>query len=157
MKLQSLKIETRVYEQLKELPGNDISLIKKALEATKGANAPYSGYHVGAALQMTDGTIVTGSNQESVAFPTGLCAERVALFYAGSRYPGIPVQKIAIVAMKDGVVQESPVTPCGACRQVMTEKEVQGGLPMEVILYGSAEIRVIGRAVDLLPYPFIQL
>jgi len=157
MKQQSLKIETRVFENLEELPGTDIALINNALEAAKGAHAPFSGYHVGAALRLADGAIVTGNNQESVAFPSGLCAERVALFYAASQFPDIPIQKIAIVAVRDGVVQESPVTPCGACRQVMIEQESRGGIPMEVILFGSAEIRIIDRATDLLPFPFNQL
>ncbi|RPI44699.1 MAG: cytidine deaminase [Bacteroidetes bacterium] len=157
MKQQSLHIVTRIFGKLGELPERDINLVNRALEAAREAFAPYSGYHVGAALLLAGGEIVTGNNQENVAFPSGLCAERVALFYAGSRYPGLAVIRMAIVAMKDGIVQESPVTPCGACRQVMIEQESRGGLPMEVILYGSREIRVIERAADLLPFPFIHL
>jgi cytidine deaminase len=157
MKQQSLNIITRVHEHLEELSETDIKLVNSALQSAREAYAPYSGYHVGAAILLADGGIVTGNNQESVAFPSGLCAERVALFYAGSRYPGTAVLKIAIVALKDEIVQELPVTPCGACRQVMIELEARGGLPMEVILYGSGGIRVVGSAADLLPFPFIQL
>jgi cytidine deaminase len=102
-----------------------------------------------------NGAVISGSNQENAAYPSGLCAERVALFYAGSRYPDEPVRAIAIVAVRGGAVREEPVTPCGACRQVMYETESRGGSPLEVILYGSRRILVIERASDLLPLPFM--
>lgn len=155
MKKESYQTNYMIHEHLESLLGQDVTLVKKALKAAEDAYAPYSGYHVGAAVLLQNGEIITGNNQENAAYPSGLCAERVALFYAGSRYPGIPTRAIAITALCDGAVQEDPVTPCGACRQVMYEREIRGNSPMEVILYGSKKIVVLQRAGDLLPLPFM--
>ena len=103
---------------------------------------------------MEDGNIITGTNQENAAYPSGLCAERVALFYAGSKYPGLKVLSIAVSAIEDGELVERPVSPCGGCRQVMHETELRANHPVEIILYGKEKIRVIKRAADLLPLPF---
>ena len=105
-------------------------------------------------MLLDNGEIITGNNQENAAYPSGLCAERVAVFYAGSLYPGASVEKIAITALLKGNLQEEPVSPCGGCRQVLLEKESLAKLPMEVILYGSKRIRVLQKASDLLPLPF---
>jgi len=107
-----------------------------------------------AALRLTNGEIIIGSNQQNAAYPSGLCAERVATFYAAARHPELPVQAIAIAAIREGILQEGPVAPCGACRQVLYEKESQGEAPMELILYGSKKIQVINKVTDLLPLPF---
>jgi cytidine deaminase len=155
MKQRAFTIRMAEYDRLEDLSKSRITLVKKAMEAAGKAYAPYSSYYVGAAVRLENGKIITGNNQENAAYPSGLCAERVAVFYASSQYPDIPAKSIAIAAMKDGQFQEEPVTPCGGCRQVLHEKEKQGGMPMEVILYGSRKIQVLSQATDLLPLPFI--
>ncbi len=154
MKQRAFTIRVAEYERLEELSEQQINLVNRAVEATKGAYAPYSKYNVGAAVLMANGEIFTGNNQENAAYPSGLCAERVAVFYAGAQFPDVPAKTIAITAMRDGILQEEPVTPCGGCRQVLVEKENQGNTPLEIILYGSKKIQVIRQAVDLLPLPF---
>lgn len=152
---RALQIRFNEYDRLDELSEIQVTLVNRAIEAAKSAYAPYSNYYVGAAVLLGNGDIITGNNQENAAYPSGLCAERVAIFYAGSQYPDIPVTSIAIVAMQEGSIQDDPVTPCGGCRQVLCEKEAQGGTPIEMILYGNKKIQVIQRATDLLPLPFI--
>lgn len=152
---RALQIRFNEYDRLDELSEIQVTLVNKAIEAAKNAYAPYSKYYVGAAVLLGNGEIITGNNQENAAYPSGLCAERVAIFYAGSQYPDIPATSIAIVAMQEGSIQDDPVTPCGGCRQVLCEKEAQGGTPIEMILYGNKKIQVIQRATDLLPLPFI--
>lgn len=154
MKQRAYTVRLYEYDQLDELSEEQVLLVNSAIKAARDAYAPYSEYFVGAALRLANGEIVIGSNQENAAFPSGLCAERVAIFYAGARYPDVPVLSIAIAAIRKGTVQEEPVAPCGACRQVLYEKESQGDAPMEVILYGSKKIQVINQVTDLLPLPF---
>lgn len=154
MKQQTTEIRYTEFERLEELSDQQIRLVNQAIEAAANAYAPYSGYHVGAAVLLSNGTTITGNNQENAAYPSGLCAERVALFYAGSQYPGESVQSMAIAAMQEGSVQDKPVTPCGGCRQVLCEKEMEGRIPMELILFGNRKILVIQSAADLLPLPF---
>ncbi len=155
MKPQALQIRFTEYDRLEELTETQVALVQKAIEAAGRAYAPYSSYHVGAAVLLLNGEIITGNNQENAAYPSGLCAERVAIFYAGSQFPDIPVTSIAIAAIQDGTIQDEPVTPCGGCRQVLCEKESRGGIPMEMILYGSKKIQVIQTGSDLLPFPFV--
>ena len=155
MKHRAITIRIAEYEQLDELSEEQANLVKRAIESAKHAYAPYSEFRVGAALILANGEIVTGNNQENAAYPSGICAERVAIFYAGANYPGIPVKMIAVTALKDGDLQEEPVSPCGGCRQVMLEKESQGKAPMEVILYGTKKIQILKNATDLLPLPFV--
>ena len=154
MKQRAFTVRLYEYDQLDELQEDQVQLVQGAIEASRGAYAPYSDYHVGAAVRLANGEMVIGSNQENAAYPSGLCAERVAIFYAGARYPEVAVTSIAIAAMRNGTLQEEPVVPCGACRQVLFEKELQGRVPMEVILYGSKMIQVIKQVSDLLPLPF---
>jgi cytidine deaminase len=154
MKQRAYTVRLFEYDQPEELPEEQQMLVQRAIEAAKSAYAPYSGYHVGAAALLDNGETIAGSNQENAAYPSGLCAERVAIFYAGARYPGVPVKSIAIAAMREGTFQAEPVAPCGGCRQVLYEKETQGNSPMEVILYGSEKIQVIKQVADLLPLPF---
>ena len=115
--------------------------------------SPYSKFHVGAAALLEDGTIVTGSNQENAAYPSGLCAERVALFHAGHQYPDMPVVALAIAAATNGRQVES-ISPCGACRQVLLEAEQRYGKPMKVLLCGTKEVVVAESAELLLPLCF---
>lgn len=154
MPQQTFQFQYEEYRHLDEMTEASRELVEHAIESAKRAYAPYSSYQVGAALRLEDGQIVTGNNQENSAYPSGMCAERVALFYAGARFPELPVTSLAVVAFAEGSLQEEPVSPCGGCRQVMLEKENQGNTPMEIILYGSARIQVISRVRDLLPLPF---
>jgi cytidine deaminase len=154
MKQHAFQFQYKEYQRLEELSEPQRELVSGAIEAARKAYAPYSSYMVGAALRLQDGTIITGNNQENAAYPSGLCAERVALFYAGARFPEQAVTSMAVVALKDGSLQSAPVSPCGGCRQVMLEKESQGKNAIEVILYGSGRIWVINSAKDLLPFPF---
>jgi cytidine deaminase len=154
MKQRAYTVRLYEYDHLNELSEEQVLLVDKAIDAARDAYAPYSDYHVGAAVRLANGEIVIGSNQENAAYPSGLCAERVAIFYAGARYPDVPVKSIAIAALLKDTLQEGPVAPCGACRQVLYEKESQGQSPIEVILYGSKKIQVINQVTDLLPLPF---
>ena len=155
MKQRAFTIRMAEYDRLEELSDSQVTLVERAIEAAGNAYAPYSEFHVGAAVLLENGEIITGNNQENAAYPSGLCAERVAIFYAGSKYPVVPVISIAIVAMREGKLQDQPVTPCGGCRQVLFEKESQGDVPIELILYGQEKIQVLRQAADLLPLPFI--
>lgn len=128
-------------------------LHKKAIEATSKAYAPYSRFHVGAAALLANGEIVTGSNQENAAYPSGLCAERVALFYAGAKYPDVPVKAIAIAATTEGKIVEG-ISPCGGCRQVMLETETRASGPLKIFLCGAEKMRMLESVSSLLPIGF---
>ena len=154
MKQRAYTVRLFEYDGPEELDPEQQKLIRAAKEAAGGAYAPYSGYHVGAAVLLENGEILSGSNQENAAYPSGLCAERVAIFYAGARHPEVAVKAIAIAAKREGSFQEEPAAPCGGCRQVLYEKETQGKTPMEIILYGSKKIQVLKQVTDLLPLPF---
>ncbi len=150
------RTQTIHYQQcmMAELTDADRQLMKTAIEATNTAYAPYSNFHVGAALRLDDGTVVTGSNQENIAYPSGLCAERTALFAAGAQHPGKTIEAIAIV----GRNQEGTLTgasPCGACRQVMAEMETRQGKKLRVICYFSDDKILVFEGVEcLLPFIF---
>ncbi len=138
-----------------ELDDTDRALVDAARQATHRSYSPYSHFSVGAAVRLADGTIVTGSNQENAAYPSGLCAERTALFYAGSRYPDQPVEALAIAARDgQGLYTDEPVTPCGACRQVMLETQTRAGRPLRVLLYGTRRTCIIEGVETLLPLAF---
>ena len=136
----------KVY-QYDELNEADRSLMKTAMEATARSYAPYSHFSVGAAALLNNGTIVTGTNQENAAYPSGLCAERTTLFYANSQYPDQPVNTLAIAARTEKDFIETPIPPCGACRQVILETEKRYGQPIRILLYGREciyEVKSIG-------------
>lgn len=154
MKAEELRITIYSYPDAGELPGIGAELIRLAKEATENAWAPYSKFRVGAALELDNGKIITGNNQENIAFPSGLCAERVALFYAGSQYPGVAIKRIAVAAFAEGKFVAGPVYPCGDCRQVLLEHENRVKQPVEVIMYGEKEIKLVKSVSDLLPLPF---
>ena len=128
-------------------------MVEKAKNACDRAYAPYSGFAVGAALQLDNGEIVLGANQENVAYPSGLCAERVALFAAAVQYPGAAPLRLAVAAKKQAFTPR-PVAPCGACRQVLSEVERRYGRPVEILLYGTEEVAVIAAGEQLLPLSF---
>lgn len=157
MKKQILELSYRIYA-LDELPEESRKLVDAALEATRRSYAPYSHFYVGAAVKLDNGVIVTGNNQENVAFPSGLCAERTALFYANAQYPEVPVKALAIVARdSSGKVTQEPISPCGACRQVMLETENRFGKPMQILLASAEEVIVVERASALLPLAFSDI
>ena len=138
-----------------ELTAEELRVMNVAKEATHRSYAPYSHFSVGAAVLLENGEIVSGSNQENCAYPSGLCAERTTLFYANANYPDQPVKMLCIAARgTNGEFTEMPVAPCGACRQVMTETEQWFNTPMRVILYGSKGIYAVQSARDLLPVCF---
>ena len=137
-----------------ELSSEDASLVSAAISAQQSSYAPYSHFNVGAAVRLEDGTIITGSNQENMAYPSGLCAERCALFSAGSQYPGIPVSSIAVAGGPEMSLSDDPLAPCGACRQVMLESQARGGQCISVILVGKKCIYKFDSINDLLPFSF---
>ena len=154
MTSKEIKIAYTEYASLKELEPKDKELAQAAIDATAQAYAPYSKFNVGAAVLFEDGVIVKGSNQENAAYPSGLCAERTALFYASASRPDKPMTAIAIAASQNGELLETPVTPCGACRQVMAQYQLKSGLPMMVLLIGAHSILKFERIDDLLPFIF---
>lgn len=138
-----------------ELSPLDRQLTDAAREAAKKSYSPYSHFNVGAAVSLAGGEIVCGSNQENAAYPSGLCAERTALFWAGAQHPDKAVETIAIAACTEKGEVERPISPCGACRQVMLETEMRFSHPMRIILYGSKECYIIEKGVkELLPLSF---
>ncbi len=148
-------VETKVsVYSFNELSESQQLLVEKAKMQLENAYAPYSGFQVGAAVELANSVVFAGNNQENSAYPSGLCAERVALFYANAQYPQIRVKAIAIAAFTNGAFLKSPVTPCGSCRQVMLESETRFDSDIEVILYGTDEIFVIQNVKQLLPLCF---
>lgn len=143
------------YDSLNELSAEEQQLMQKAVETADKAYAPYSHFYVGAALLLENGKIITGNNQENIAYPSGLCAERVAIFNAGSLYPEVPVKTIAITAKSTRFKVDKPVSPCGACRQSMSEYEHRHNNKIKVLLMGeSGGVYEIGSIQDLLPLVF---
>lgn len=144
-----------VFKQEDELDESERKLLEEAKEATKRSYSPYSHFSVGAALLLDDGTIVAGSNQENSAFPSGLCAERTALFYANSRYPDHAVKALCVAARDtSGEFTERPIAPCGSCRQVMVETEERFHTDIRIMLYGREGIYCLNSARDTLPVHF---
>ena len=151
---KELKIAYQEYEHLEQLEPQDLQLAQSAIEAMAGSYAPYSNFNVGAAVLLDDGQIVKGANQENAAYPSGLCAERTALFYAGANMPDKAVISIAIAAGQGGTLCSNPVTPCGACRQVMAQYQLKGGRSMSIILVGKDRIWRFSKVEDILPFIF---
>jgi cytidine deaminase len=154
MTSKEIKIAYREYVSIDQLDSQDRELAQAAIEALSGSYAPYSGFNVGAAVRMEDGDIVKGANQENAAYPSGLCAERTALFYAGASRPDQAMTSIAIAAGQNGILCAAPATPCGACRQVMAQYQQKSGKPMSIILVGGEKIWVFDKVEDLLPLIF---
>ena len=154
MTSKEIKIAYKEYESLAELEPKDRELAQAAIDATAQAYAPYSKFNVGAAVLFQDGEIIKGAKQENAAYPSGLCAERTALFYASASRPDKPMTAIAIAASQNGELLETPVTPCGACRQVMAQYQLKSGLPMMVLLIGAHSILKFEKVDDLLPFIF---
>lgn len=154
MRRKELRIMVCEYDAVVELPESDQKLLLAAREATKNAYAPYSKFCVGAALLLENGEVITGSNQENADFTDGLCAERVALFYANSTYPDQAVKAIAVTAKNAHGIVENPAQPCGSCRQVLVETESRYNNSIRLILDGRKHIQVLEGADNLLPFAF---
>lgn len=154
MKTSEIRIVVHEYQSINELPEADQLLLIEARRITAFAYAPYSGFHVGAAVLLGDGRIVTGNNQENSAYPSGLCAERVALFYANANYPTAEVKTIAISAAKNGILVSEPVKPCGSCRQALAETELRFETPIRILLDGQDSILLLNGVESLLPLSF---
>lgn len=154
MTSKEIKIAYQEFDSIDELDAKDRELAQAAVEATAQAYAPYSKFNVGAAVLFEDGVIVKGANQENAAYPSGLCAERTALFYASASRPDKAMVAIAIAAGQNGQLCETPATPCGACRQVMAQYQLKSGLPMRVLLVGAHKIWRFEKVDDLLPLIF---
>lgn len=152
---------TEISEKLKL---TDFELIREALKARKNAYAPYSGFYVGAALLFADGTMITGNNQENSAFPSGLCAERTAIFYAASQKPELGITTLAIVGGPGKEISSTEnlnaglldsIVPCAACLQVINDMEQRQKSPIRILLAGNYEIHTVESVRELLPYGFI--
>lgn len=143
--------------QMDELSAEEQHLVNLAIEATGRSYAPYSNFHVGAAVRLENGEKIIGCNQENAAYPSGLCAERTALFSAGAQYPNVGVEMLAIAARgTDGELQYEPVGPCGSCRQVIVESETRAGHPIRILLYGRKCVYVIDGIRKLMPLMFSE-
>ena len=151
---KEIKIAYVEYHSLEQLDSKDLELAQAAIEATALSYAPYSNFNVGAAVLFEDGVIVKGANQENAAYPSGMCAERTALFYASASRPDKAMTAIAIAAGQNGKICEMPVTPCGACRQVMAQYQTKSARPMEILLVGDKKIWKFNKVDDLLPLIF---
>lgn len=154
MQTTEIRIEVQEFENIEELPVADRNLLLEARRITSQAYAPYSGFHVGAAILLDNGQIVLGNNQENSAYPSGLCAERVTLFYANASYPNSAVKTIAISASKNGALVKEPVKPCGGCRQALAEAELRFENSIRIILDGRDKILVLNGVESLLPLSF---
>jgi len=151
---KEIKIAFKEYDSLQQLDPSEREVAEAAIEATGLSYAPYSGFNVGAAVRLEDGTIVKGANQENAAYPSGLCAERTAMFYAGANFLDKTLHVLDIAAGQNGVLCGTPATPCGACRQVMAQYQTKGGKPIVTLLIGADKIWRFSKVEDLLPLIF---
>ena len=153
MKKRQLEIS---YHSCKfeELTPEEKQLVEEARQATYRSYSPYSRFSVGASVLLANGVILSGSNQENAAYPSGLCAERTVLFYANSQHPNQPITMMAIAARSEKGFTEIPITPCGACRQVLAETEKRFEYPIRILLYGETETIIIDGVKNLLPFLF---
>ena len=157
MRKQQFICPYEVYDSMEELPQQDADLMRRAHEATQSAYAPYSKFNVGAAARLANGEIVTGNNIENAAYPSGLCAERVAMFAAMAKYPGVPFVALAVTAHSQTKLIAEPVAPCGACRQVMVEVEQLSKRPLRVMCQGQeGPIMVFEGIESLMPFIFLD-
>ncbi|MGO3182696.1 MAG: cytidine deaminase [Aequorivita sp.] len=155
MKKQKFEIDLEVFESVSELPKDIQELMNKAQQARENAYAPYSHFEVGAAIQLASGEITIGSNQENAAYPSGLCAERVAIFHTGALFPNKEIKAMAITAKSPTQVLAEPIGPCGACRQSMAEYEQKQDSPIAVYFMGeTGSIVKVTSVMDLLPLGF---
>lgn len=155
--MKELKIETtlEVYDSIEDTPKVIQELMLKAFEARDSAYAPYSNFNVGAAILLDNGEIISGSNQENASYPSGLCAERTAIYYAGAKYPKSKMLKMALSASSQNQITSKPIPPCGACRQAIAEYETKQDLPIEIYFMGAeGKVAKSKSLANLLPLIF---
>lgn len=152
---KELTVSYDFYHSKNELDREEQELISRAYEIANDAYAPYSEFKVGAVALLENGTIIKGSNQENIAYPSGLCAERVALFFAGSNFPNVSIRKLVVVANGKLIDEDMCVSPCGACRQVIAESEKRQKTAIELLLVSqNGKVWRFSRASELLIFPF---
>ena len=155
MPFQTHTFEYSLFDTLEELSPSFQSLMQEAILARANAYAPYSNFNVGAAVLLDNGVILRGNNQENAAYPSGLCAERVAIFYASAQYPDIPIKAIAVTANTHLDPSETPASPCGNCRQTLAEYQQKQATSIPIIFMGaSGKIVCCNSVLDLLPFAF---
>lgn len=155
--MKEIQVATKlsVYESIDELSNADKANMLQAVEIRKKAYAPYSKFQVGAAVVLDNGVVLQGSNQENAAYPSGLCAERVVIFYAGANYPDNKIEKLFISATPSDRDSVTPIPPCGACRQSIAEYEIKQDLPIEIYFMGAkGQIYKSDSLKNLLPFMF---
>jgi cytidine deaminase len=155
--MKEIKIEATLYvfDNVNELPNEALSLMQKAIEARGKAYAPYSKFYVGAALLLDNGEVITGNNQENASYPSGLCAERTAIYYAGSQFPDSKIVRMAISAGSKRNQTTKPIPPCGACRQAIAEYEIKQESPIEIYFMGeTGAVAKSNSLANLLPLVF---
>lgn len=155
--MKEIKIEIKVQAcSLDELSPDDQELVRRAIAATAHSYAKYSHFCVGAAIRLADGEIIIGANQENAAFPSGLCAERTAIFAAQAQHPEQAITTLAIAAKNEVGLMARPVSPCGGCRQVILEMEDRYQRPIRILLYGTQGVYVFQSVKDLMPFSFVD-
>lgn len=157
--MNEIKIESRfnVFDTLNELPQEALQLMETAIEAREKAYAPYSDFQVGAAISLDNGEVITGNNQENASYPSGLCAERIAIYYAGAKFPNNKILKIAITASSNKKDTNTPIPPCGACRQAIAEYEIKQDTPIEIYFMGkSGKVLKSNSLKNLMPLMFVK-
>lgn len=137
MKKQDLYTQITIFDSKKELSEEKLILLNEAEKARESAYAPYSNFRVGAAILLENGKIITGNNQENAAYPSGLCAERVAIYFAGSQFPNTKILQIAVTARSEKQLLNKPIAPCGSCRQAIAEYEIKQNQPIEIFFMGE--------------------
>ena len=150
------KITTTFYQTNKNsLSKEENSLVDLAINSLRSAYAPYSGFLVGASILLENSEIINGSNQENVAYPSGLCAERVAMFYVGAKFPDVKIKTIAVSVFSKSFEVSDVISPCGACRQVMAEYEDKQKQSIKVMLHSpNDQVLIANKVQDLLPFMF---
>ena len=155
--MKEIKIETtlNVFDSIEELSSDIVRLMKKAIEVRNNAYAPYSNFYVGATILLDNGEVVSGNNQENASYPSGLCAERTAIYYAGAQFPDANILKIAISATSKTKPTLNPIPPCGACRQTIAEYEIKQNIPIEIYFMGETGKVAMSKSLEnLLPFVF---
>jgi cytidine deaminase len=155
LKNHQIVIDYSIYPSLENVTEEDKVLMNSAIGARRNAYAPYSNFYVGAAVLLENGAIVIGSNQENASYPSGLCAERVAIFQAGALYPGVTIKAVAITATSKNYIVKQAAAPCGNCRQAMIEYEQKQKQPIKILLMGEqGEVVQFNSLLDILPLAF---
>lgn len=154
IRTNNISFTFKEFDTEEELDTTDRELLNSSRKAASNAYAPYSGFKVGAAIRLASGKIISGTNVENAAFPSGLCAERAAISNASSNYPGDKPIAIAIVAITADGLTDDPVPPCGNCRQVIAEEEFRNNSPIRIILGGKKKIIIVEKGEYLLPIQF---